>query len=550
MITEAKRIRTRSGTSMMFATVDDLDGTVEVVVFEKAMAAAEGILRADEIVLVRGRVDHKDANKLCIVVQDVVRFDPSEAEIEKAKASMTEKAALEEPKWLRMRVDAARLEATVITELRDLFERYPGPDDFVLEMQTRTGLRCLRFGGDYRIAARNGALKSELRTLLGDAPVQAAPKPAPGAPGERHTWASADKHGFGTSTTRESEVWFTLRSAELTEIYYPDLSTPSFRDLEFAVTDGRRFLDFERDARSKVEPIPGSLAFRQTTWTRRWKLVKTWLTDPSRATVLADVRFTSQRPLKVYVIGDPAPGDDGNDDRGTGMVAYDDTAASAVRAYPSLRDETSGYAGSASDPREQLVADKRLERRYDASQPGNVVQGARTKLTGRRGGRHLTLAIGFGTGAGGADATARRSLRSGFGPAARTYLAGWSRYLRSLERPPASVRHHRRLYEQSVMVLEASEDKRNRGASIASPSMPWVWGTLTLSGEEFSGPYHLVWPRDFYHVATAQQAAGDEAAATRLMDYLWRVQKPDGSWWQNTKVDGTPFWTSLQMDEV
>ena len=175
MITEAKKIRTRSGTSMMFATVDDLDGTVEVVVFEKAMAAAEGVLQADEIVLVRGRVDHKDANKVCIVVQDVTRFDPSEAEIEKAKASLAQKAALEEPKWLRLRVDAARLEATVITELRDLFERYPGPDDFVLEMQTRTGLRCLRFGGDYKIAARNGALKSELRTLLGEALVQAAP---------------------------------------------------------------------------------------------------------------------------------------------------------------------------------------------------------------------------------------------------------------------------------------------------------------------------------------------------------------------------------------
>ena len=76
MITEAKKIRTRSGTNMMFATVDDLDGTVEVVVFEKAMAAAEGVLVTDEIVLVRGRVDHKDANKVCIVVQDVERFDP------------------------------------------------------------------------------------------------------------------------------------------------------------------------------------------------------------------------------------------------------------------------------------------------------------------------------------------------------------------------------------------------------------------------------------------------------------------------------------------
>ena len=184
MITEAKKIRTRSGANMMFATVDDLEGTVEVVVFEKAMAAAEGVLAPDEIVLVKGRVDHKDANKVCIVVQDVTRFDPSEVEIEKAKAAMAEQAALEEPKWLKLRVDAARLEATIIAELRELFERYPGNDDFVLEMQTRTGLRRLRFGGDYRIASRNGALKSELRSLLGDAIVAPPPAEAVLAPPE------------------------------------------------------------------------------------------------------------------------------------------------------------------------------------------------------------------------------------------------------------------------------------------------------------------------------------------------------------------------------
>jgi DNA polymerase-3 subunit alpha len=175
MITEAKKIRTRSGSTMMFATVDDLEGTVEVVVFEKALAAAEGVLATDEIVLVRGRVDHKDANKVCIVVQDVARFEPSETEIEKAKAAIADKLANEEPSWLKMRVDAARLEATIISELRDLFERYPGKDDFVLEMQTRAGVRRLRFGGEYRIAARNGALRSELNALLGDARIHDAP---------------------------------------------------------------------------------------------------------------------------------------------------------------------------------------------------------------------------------------------------------------------------------------------------------------------------------------------------------------------------------------
>jgi len=187
IITEAKRIRTRNGDPMMFATLDDLEGSVEVLVFGKALEAYGGELGTDQIVLVRGRVDHKDANKVCIVVQDVTRFDPSEAEIEKAKAAMAERAALEQPRWLRMRVDAARLEATIIAELRELFERYPGNDDFVLEMQTRAGLRRLRFGGDYRVASRNGALKSELRSLLGDAivaqppaeAVLAAPEPEP-----------------------------------------------------------------------------------------------------------------------------------------------------------------------------------------------------------------------------------------------------------------------------------------------------------------------------------------------------------------------------------
>jgi DNA polymerase III subunit alpha len=175
MITEAKKIRTRSGTPMMFATVDDLDGSVEIVVFEKALAAVESVVAADEIVLVRGRVDHKEAGKVCIIVQDVERFDPTDAEIAKAKEKAAKLAAEAVPDPVRLRVDAARLHATVIDELRDLFERYPGEAEFVLEMDTRAGLRCLKFGTDYRIAGRNGALRAELDRVLGAALAPAEP---------------------------------------------------------------------------------------------------------------------------------------------------------------------------------------------------------------------------------------------------------------------------------------------------------------------------------------------------------------------------------------
>ena len=169
MITESKKIRTRTGTQMMFATVDDLDGSVEIVVFEKTLAAVEQMLAADEIVLIRGRVDHKEAGKSCIIVQDAERFTPSDAEIEKAKEQVARRVANAVPNDVRLRVDAARLQPAVIEELRDLFERYPGDQQFVLEMHTRAGVRCLRFGDGFKVAGRDAGLQSELRNLLGSA---------------------------------------------------------------------------------------------------------------------------------------------------------------------------------------------------------------------------------------------------------------------------------------------------------------------------------------------------------------------------------------------
>jgi glucoamylase len=417
---------------------------------------------------------------------------------------------------------------------------------------------------------RSAVLLSICVTLCAAASAPAKP-PAPGAPGAKHTWAPADKHGFGTARQLAGNAYFTLRQASLSEIYYPDLSTPGFRGLQFAITDGHRFLDRETvdddpahvepvapGVSAKVEPIDGTLAYRQVTRTARWKLTKTWIADPARATVLARVRLQSLtgRKLRLYVLADPAPGDDGNDDRGTSeakrLIAYDDAAASAVAADPALKQTSSGYRGTASDPWRDLRADKRLSG-YNAKQPGNVVQGARTRLTGLGDRQRMTLAIGFGRDADAATAAADASLDRGFWPAFARYAGGWRDYVASLKDPPGTVTGSaelRRVYRQSLMVLAALEDKLHRGASIAAPNMPWVWGTLTLEGNQFSGPYHLVWPRDFYHVATAQKAAGDDAAATRLLDFLWAVQKPDGSWWQNTRVDGTPHWTSEQLDEI
>ncbi len=86
MIAECKRIRTKKGDPMMFATLDDLEGQVEMLVFNSAYAANADKVDVDAIVIVRGRVDHKEAGEVKLIAQDVEAFEPTQDEIAKAAA--------------------------------------------------------------------------------------------------------------------------------------------------------------------------------------------------------------------------------------------------------------------------------------------------------------------------------------------------------------------------------------------------------------------------------------------------------------------------------
>jgi DNA polymerase-3 subunit alpha len=165
IITQAKKIRTRNGDPMMFATLDDLEATVEILVFGKALAEYEGALGVDSVVVVRGRVDHKDADKTCLVVQTAEPFDPSPEEVERARES----AALRQigPVPLHLRLDAAALPASFIDDLKDLLGSFPGESEVVLEMRMSAGEpRTLKLGSSYKVAP-SPTLRAELQSILG-----------------------------------------------------------------------------------------------------------------------------------------------------------------------------------------------------------------------------------------------------------------------------------------------------------------------------------------------------------------------------------------------
>jgi glucoamylase len=363
---------------------------------------------------------------------------------------------------------------------------------------------------------------------------------APGAPGVDQQYLPADKAGLITSHSATSKVWATVqREGGLGEIYYPTIGGPSARALRFVVADHHGHAWLASGGATKLVDSH-SLRYRQTFSGNGWRLTASYVTDPSRDTVLADLALDG-RGFDLFAVYDPALGNSRGHDSGRTagkvLVATDDGVASALAASPPIKAASSGFAG-VSDGLTDLLADGRMDWRYSSAAPGSLVQTA--ALAPRS-----TVALGFGPAAGAAISAATSSLRRGFRHVSRDFGYGWKQYLAGLRPPPRSAPDPG-LYRVSTMVLAASEDKTHPGAYVAAPSSPWAFGR-----DDPSGPYHLVWSRDLYQIATALLAAGDRAGASRALNFLFgSQQKADGSFPQNSQVDGTPVWGGLQLDEV
>jgi DNA polymerase-3 subunit alpha len=161
IVAEVKRIRTKRGDQMMFATLDDVEGQVELLVFNSAYASNAEVIVPDAVIIVRGRVDHKERGETKLVVQEAESFEPAAEEVERAA-----RLAARRDQPLTLRINAADFRPTLVEELKAVFEHFRGETEVLLEMETREGLRRLRFGSDYRVRPSSG-LRAELDVLLG-----------------------------------------------------------------------------------------------------------------------------------------------------------------------------------------------------------------------------------------------------------------------------------------------------------------------------------------------------------------------------------------------
>ena len=396
--------------------------------------------------------------------------------------------------------------------------------------------------------------------------------PAPEPPSQARApgnWSSGSRQGIGTaftydapiSQTNPSRVWFTLDDGAVADLFWPRLDQANFHSLRFLVSDGKTFLhDLWRDADIETERPSPRLPFWRVTLTdkaRRYQLVEEVVAAPNADAILIKAAFQALQgepgDYQVFLYALPHLANSGQDDQvklnlREGVAVFSDSANTSLASGPTFAALTgdspwvtasAGYVRS-SDGLTDL-ADFRLDQAFDQA--------------GEKGRPSLTvwlpsaspwlLALGFGGSESKARDEAARAIAQGWDANAQAYLDGWQRYLDNLARPDDQAPD---LFYLSAAVIKAHEDKTHRGAIIASSAVPW--GDRTPDNAE-KGGYRRVWPRDLYHAASGLLAAGDEVTPRQVLAYLDDAQQlPDGSFPQNSYVDGRMYWTSTQLDEV
>jgi DNA polymerase-3 subunit alpha len=153
IVSGLKQVTTKRGDPMVFVTLDDPTGAAEVVVFNSTYATARELLEPDRILVVKGRVDHKQAGETKLVALEVSAFE-----------------AVQPRREVRLRIDAREAPAGLIRELAALVKDFPGDAPVYVALETSVGERTLALGPEYRVKPDSDFL-AEVKALLGEAAI-------------------------------------------------------------------------------------------------------------------------------------------------------------------------------------------------------------------------------------------------------------------------------------------------------------------------------------------------------------------------------------------
>jgi DNA polymerase-3 subunit alpha len=150
LITGVQRKTTKQGSSWAIITLEDLEGSVEIMVFPQTYLPVSTSLVEDVVVVVRGRVDRSDDDGVRVVALDVTLPDLSEA----ASGPM------------RLTMPATRCIPPLVDKLKEVLGGHPGTTEVHLHLTGGVSTTVLRLDDKLRVTP-SSSLYGDLKALLG-----------------------------------------------------------------------------------------------------------------------------------------------------------------------------------------------------------------------------------------------------------------------------------------------------------------------------------------------------------------------------------------------
>jgi len=150
LITSVQRKTTKQGSPWAIISLEDLEGSVDVLVFPQTYQAASTLLVEDMVLIVRGRVDRNDDDGVRVVALEITAPDVSEA--------------ITGP--VRLTLAANRCIPPLVERLKEVLAMHPGTTEVQLHLTGGVSTTVLRLDDRLRVTP-SPALFGDLKALLG-----------------------------------------------------------------------------------------------------------------------------------------------------------------------------------------------------------------------------------------------------------------------------------------------------------------------------------------------------------------------------------------------
>ena len=153
IVSAIKHLTTKKGEPMVFMRLDDVTGGAEVVVFNSVYAHSRELCVMDRILIVKGRIDHKQEGETKLLAMEVAPFE-----------------AVAERKEVTIKIDARRARAGMVRDLAMLVKDFPGESRVNLLLEMSEGTKEFVLGPQFKVKPVPDFF-AEAKMLLGEAAV-------------------------------------------------------------------------------------------------------------------------------------------------------------------------------------------------------------------------------------------------------------------------------------------------------------------------------------------------------------------------------------------